>query len=103
MANRRAHVLIPEDLITDIDALVGPRQLNAYLIEVLREEVNRRRLLKMLSGPQPLLNHADYPEFKTAAMLGSGNRGKRIYNSNVRSLAHGLASELLSNSILPGN
>ena len=67
MPRKRAHVLLPDDLLTDIDAFVGPRQRSAFLVEVLREEVNRRRLLKMLSGPEPLLNQAEYPEFKNGS------------------------------------
>jgi len=64
MPHKRAHVTLPDDLLTDIDALVGQHQRSAFLVEVLREEVNRRRLLKILKNPEPILNDADYPEFR---------------------------------------
>ncbi|MBV9767160.1 MAG: hypothetical protein JOZ48_20135 [Acidobacteriaceae bacterium] len=67
MPKRRAHILLPEDLLADIDSLVGPRGRTAFLIEVLRKEVNRRRLLQFLSSPEPLLKDEHYPEFKDGA------------------------------------
>lgn len=62
MHRKRAHVVLPDDLLVEVDALVGPRGRSAFLTEVIRREVNRRRLLQMLSGPEPILNDADYPE-----------------------------------------
>ena len=63
VSHKRANAVIPEDLLADIDALVGHRGRNAFLAEVLRQEVNRRRLLQFLSDPEPLLKAEDYPEF----------------------------------------
>lgn len=62
MNRRRAHVLLPDDLLADIDSLVGPRGRSAFLIDVLREEVNRRRLLAFLNSPDPLWKDEDHPE-----------------------------------------
>lgn len=64
MRYRRTHVMLPDDLLAEIDALVGQRQRSAFLVEVLREEVNRRRLLKILDNPEPVLKDTDYPEFR---------------------------------------
>ena len=59
MSQRRAHIVIPEDLLAQVDALVGQRGRSAFLTEVIRREVNRRRLLEILSDPEPLLNYPD--------------------------------------------
>ncbi len=67
MPQRRAHIVIPEDLLADIDALVGQRGRSAFLVEVLRQEVNRRRLLKLLGSSEPILKDEDYPEFRNGA------------------------------------
>lgn len=64
MPRKRAHVVLPGDLLAEVDALVGPRGRSAFLTEVIRREVNRRRLLQMLSGPEPILKDADYPELR---------------------------------------
>jgi len=55
--------MIPKDLLADIDALVGQGDRNDFLVEVLRKEVNHRRLLQFLSSPEPLLKNEDYPDF----------------------------------------
>jgi len=38
--------MVPENLLSEIDALVGQRGRSAFLVEVLQQEVNRRRLLQ---------------------------------------------------------
>lgn len=64
MPHKRAHVFLPDDLLADVDKLVGRRGRSAFLTEVIRQEVNRRRLLKFLSSPEPVLKDEDYPEFR---------------------------------------
>ena len=67
MPHKRAHVVLPDDLLADVDSLVGPRGRSAFLTEVIREAVNRRRLLEFLSSPEPVLKDEDYPEFRDGA------------------------------------
>lgn len=62
MSHKRTHVVLPEDLLSDIDSLVGQRGRSAFLVEVLREEIRRRRLLKALSDPEPIWKDEDHPE-----------------------------------------
>jgi hypothetical protein len=50
----RAHVLLPDDLVKEIDALVGPRGRSAFLVETARNEVRRQKLLKVLENDEPL-------------------------------------------------
>jgi Arc/MetJ-type ribon-helix-helix transcriptional regulator len=65
--HKRAHVFLPDDLLAEVDALVGSRGRSAFLAEVIREAVNRRRLLEFLSNPEPVLKDEDYPEFRDGA------------------------------------
>lgn len=67
MPHKRAHVFLPDDLLADVDALVGSRGRSAFLAEVIREAVNRRRLQEFLSSPEPVLKDEDYPEFREGA------------------------------------
>lgn len=62
MSHKRAHVVLPDDLLSEIDALVGQRGRSAFLVEVLRDEVGRRRLLKVLGDPEPIWKDEDHPE-----------------------------------------
>src|SRR5689334_21491530 len=67
MAHKRAHIILPDDLLADIDALVGSRGRSAFLTEVLREEVRRRRLLQILNESEPIWKDEDHPELAEGA------------------------------------
>lgn len=58
---RRAHILLPEDLAREIDALVGSRGRSAFLVETAREAVRRRKLLHFLDSDEPAWNDRDHP------------------------------------------
>lgn len=62
MKNKRAHILLPQDLVREIDAIVGPRGRSAFLVETAREAVRRRKLLRFLESDGPASKDADHPE-----------------------------------------
>ncbi|HWY20214.1 MAG TPA: hypothetical protein VNX26_03280 [Candidatus Acidoferrum sp.] len=64
---QRAHILIPGDLLREIDALVGPRGRSAFLLETARQEVQRRKLLHFLESEQPAWRAEDHPELQGGA------------------------------------
>jgi metal-responsive CopG/Arc/MetJ family transcriptional regulator len=45
MTMQRIHIVLPTELIAEIDAEVGPRRRSAFLAETARAELNRRKLL----------------------------------------------------------
>ncbi len=67
MTQKRTHIVLPDDLLGDIDTLVGPRGRSAFLVDVLREEIRRRRLLQILSDPKPVWRDEDHPELAEGA------------------------------------
>ena len=67
VSGKRAHVLLPEDLVNEIDGLVGPRGRSAFIAESARNEVRRQKLLRFLNGTQPAWKDADHPELKRGA------------------------------------
>ncbi|MBV9670424.1 MAG: hypothetical protein JOZ43_05660 [Acidobacteriales bacterium] len=62
MPTRRAHIVLPDDLIHDIDQLVGSRGRSAFLVETARNEVRRRKLLEILRKPNPIWKDKNHPE-----------------------------------------
>ena len=86
-STQRAHILIPSDLLREIDALLGPRGRSAFLLETARQEVQRRKLLHFLESEQPAWAAEDHPELTggVAAWVrqlrqqneGRGAHGKR--------------------------
>ena len=67
MSQKRTHVVLPEDLLSDVDAIVGPRGRSAFLAEVIREAVNRHRLLQILNSSERIWNDEDHPELAKGA------------------------------------
>jgi hypothetical protein len=67
MPTRRAHILLPEDLLREIDALVGSRGRSAFLVETARNEVRRQKLLQFLEGKNPAWKDTKHPELAGGA------------------------------------
>ena len=62
MKAKRAHILLPQDLVREIDSIVGPRGRSAVLVETAREAVRRRKLLRFLENDTPAWKDEDHPE-----------------------------------------
>ena len=69
--SKRAHVILPVDLVADIDKLVGKRGRSAFLTEVARDEIQRRQQRDALRAVEGAWKDADHPELKdgTAAWV----------------------------------
>jgi hypothetical protein len=67
MKTKRAHILLPQDLVIEIDALVGPRGRSAFLVETAREAVRRKKLLRFLESDEPAWKDAGHPELAKGA------------------------------------
>jgi hypothetical protein len=79
---QRAHILIPGDLLREIDALVGPRGRSAFLLETARQEVQRRKLLRFLESERPAWKAEDHPEL-------AGGAGAWVRQLRQQSEKHG--------------
>ena len=67
MPIKRAHILLPEDLLREIDALVGPRGRSAFLVETARNEVRRQKLLQFLQSEKSGWTKKNHPELTGGA------------------------------------
>jgi hypothetical protein len=65
---QRAHVILPVDVIADIDKLVGKRGRSAFLTEVAREEIQRRQQRDALRAARGAWRDEDHPELKDGAV-----------------------------------
>jgi hypothetical protein len=64
MASRRAHVILPDDLLSQIDALVGARGRSQFLTDLARREVHRLRLLQFLDDKPRGWSAQKHPELR---------------------------------------
>jgi metal-responsive CopG/Arc/MetJ family transcriptional regulator len=67
MSAKRAHVVIPEDLLSEIDRLVGKRGRSRFLAEAAAAEVKRRRQLSALRKAAGSWKDEKHPELKRGA------------------------------------
>ena len=65
--SRRAHVILPVDVVADIDKLVGKRGRSAFLTEVAREEIQRRQQRNALRAAKGAWKDEDHPELEDGA------------------------------------
>ena len=62
MGTQRAHIVLPAELIAEIDSEVGPRGRSAFLAEVARRELNKRKQLAFLNSDEIVWKDEDHPE-----------------------------------------
>jgi len=60
--NQRTHIYLPQDLLREIDAIVGKRGRSWFLVETAREAVRRRKLLHFLGDDNPAWNDSQHSE-----------------------------------------
>jgi len=87
MSIHRAHILLPDDLLLEIDSLVGPRGRSSFLVETARNEVRRRKLLQFLEGEDPAWKDTDHPELSrgSAQWVGKLRKGSESRRGRGRS------------------
>ena len=66
MNTKRTHVVLSEQLVKDIDALVGARRRSSFLTEAAEEKLMRMRQIKALDQLVPWKDK-DHPELKQGA------------------------------------
>lgn len=62
----RTHVVIPDEVLAEIDELFGPRHRSKVLTDALREVVRRERLLRALAAAEGSLKDVDIPGWETS-------------------------------------
>jgi len=64
-ATKRVHVVIPKELLIEIDALVGPRRRSEFLVDAARKKVARERLRKAAHEYAGALKDTHIPGWET--------------------------------------
>jgi metal-responsive CopG/Arc/MetJ family transcriptional regulator len=64
MNARRTHVVLSEQLVKEIDRIVGSRQRSSFLTEAAEKELMRRRQIAALKAAAGAWQAIDHPELK---------------------------------------
>ncbi len=62
----RAHIIVPERLIAEVDELVGKRRRSRFFVEVVSKEVARLKLLRAMGEAFGAVSEGDAPDWDTA-------------------------------------
>ena len=62
--SKRTHIVIPEQLVQEIDTLVGKRGRSGFLTEAAWKEVRRLRMLRGLEEASGSWKDKDHPELR---------------------------------------
>ena len=73
----RTHVVLPDDLVEEIDRIAGKRKRSEYIAEAIREKLNYDKLGKALEESAGILDPADYPEWSTPEKVSAWVRDLR--------------------------
>jgi hypothetical protein len=66
-ATKRAHVVLSEDLVREIDKIAGSRGRSAFLADLAEREIKRQKLLDILKREDPIWKDEDHRELKDGA------------------------------------
>jgi hypothetical protein len=67
MSTRKVHIVLPADLVKEIDEIAGSGGRSAFLADLARREIKRRRLLKVFEREEPIWRDEDHPELQAGA------------------------------------
>ena len=67
MNTKRTHIVIPQQLVAEIDTLVGKRGRSAFLTQAAEKELMRLRQIKALESAAGSWKDKDHPELKEGA------------------------------------
>jgi hypothetical protein len=98
MGLHRTHIILPQELIEEIDAVVGPRGRSAFMVEAARAELRRRRLLTFLHDDQPTWREKNHPEVSA----GSGAWVKRIRSEGEKRVPKAKEPGKRAKALIPG-
>jgi hypothetical protein len=90
----RTHVVLPDDLVAEIDELFGARQRSKVLTDGARELVRRERLLRAIDAAAGSLKDVDIPGWETPEAADAWIRAGRVDRHDPWQLSPGeLAQE----------
>jgi Arc/MetJ-type ribon-helix-helix transcriptional regulator len=78
----RTHIVLPTELVAQIDALVGKRGRSRFIAEAAQERLQREHMLKVLDESFGLWKEEDHPELHGAGGTAGWVRRMREADSD---------------------
>jgi metal-responsive CopG/Arc/MetJ family transcriptional regulator len=61
----RTHIVLPREVVEDVDRLVGHRKRSHFMAEAVKEKLRREKLNAALEATAGILKDVDIPEWAT--------------------------------------
>jgi hypothetical protein len=74
---RKAHLVIPEELLEEVDKAAGKRKRSLFVAEATREKLERERFLRTLEKTKGTWTENNHPELQSAGDIDRYVREKR--------------------------
>jgi len=81
--NVRTNLLLPKDLVDEVDRYAGPRGRSRYVAEALNERLRRDRLREVVRATAGILRSEDYPHWATSEMVVEWVRASRAEETDA--------------------
>ena len=75
--NVRTNLLLPKELVEEVDHFAGERGRSRYVAEALRARLKHDRLKEAIERTAGVLKSADYPEWSTSEKVVEWVRARR--------------------------
>ena len=76
-APTRAHIILPEDLLAEVDRVAGKRKRSHFVESAIREKLSREALSAALRESAGAIDLESYPEWKTPERVSAWVRSLR--------------------------
>ena len=73
----RAHIILDNEIVKDIDNLVGKRRRSRFITEAVCAKLRQMKLLTALKETAGILSDEEHPEWKTSKDVASWVRESR--------------------------
>ena len=80
---KRAHVVLPEELVKEVDRVAGQRRRSRFIEVAIREKLSREVRSGALRASAGILDPADYPHWETPEKVSAWVRDRRA-DDNAR-------------------
>jgi Arc/MetJ family transcription regulator len=71
LGSMRAHIVVSEELLTEVDQVAGKRKRSHFVEEAIREKLSRAKRSAALQQSAGVLAAADYPEWEAPEQVSA--------------------------------
>jgi len=85
----KAHLVLPREILEEVDQIAGKRKRSLFIAEATREKLQRERFLRTLEETQGAWSDRNHPDLKTVRDMEHFVSDKReSYRKRLKRIIH---------------